>query len=69
IIWNLLSQTVLRGLSVAARRIAWRLALALRHNLVKEGAEGAEPPEEPSIALEQFNQQTLRITMLLMFAL
>lgn len=27
-IWNLLYQTVLRGLSVAARRIAWRRALA-----------------------------------------
>lgn len=69
IIWNLLYQTVLRGLSVAARRIAWRRALARRQNLVKEGAEGAEPPEEPTIALEQVNQQTLRITMLLMFAL
>ncbi|MBE9696720.1 mechanosensitive channel MscK, partial [Escherichia coli] len=49
IIWNLLYQTVLRGLSVAARRIAWRRALARRQNLVKEGAEGAEPPEEPTI--------------------
>ncbi|MFO6427446.1 hypothetical protein ACLBOM_27370 [Escherichia coli] len=43
IIWNLLYQTVLRGLSVAARRIAWRRALARLQNLVKEGA-GAEPP-------------------------
>lgn len=69
ILWNLLYQTVLRGLSVAARRIAYRRALARRQNLVKEGAEGAEPQEEPSIALEQVNQQTLRITMLLMIAL
>ena len=68
-IWNLLYQTVLRGLSVAARRIAWRRALARRQNLVKEGAEGAEPQEEPTIALEQVNQQTLRITMLVMVAL
>ncbi|MDG2830232.1 hypothetical protein P7M08_25100, partial [Vibrio parahaemolyticus] len=60
ILWNLLYQTVLRGLSVAARRIAWRRALARRQNLVKEGAEGAEPQEEPTIALEQVNQQTLR---------
>ena len=36
---------------------------------VKEGAEGAEPQEEPTIALEQVNQQTLRITMLVMVAL
>ena len=69
IIWNLLYQTVLRGLSVAARRIAYRRALARRQNLVKEGAEGAEPQEEPTIALEQVNQQTLRITMLVMVAL
>ncbi len=62
-------QTVLRGLSVAARRIAWRRALARRQHLVKEGAEGAEPQEEPTIALEQVNQQTLRITMLVMVAL
>lgn len=67
--WNLLYQTVLRGLSVAARRIAWRRALARRQHLVKEGAEGAEPQEEPTIALEQVNQQTLRITMLVMVAL
>ena len=46
ILWNLLYQTVLRGLSVAARRIAWRRALARRQNLEKEGAEGAEPQEE-----------------------
>lgn len=69
IIWNLLYQTVLRGLSVAARRIAYRRALARRQNLVKEGAEGAEPQEEPTMALEQINQQTLRITMLVMIAL
>ncbi|WP_312689096.1 mechanosensitive channel MscK [Kosakonia sp.] len=69
IIWNLLYQTVLRGLSVAARRIAYRRALARRQNMVKEGAEGAEPVEEPTIALEQVNQQTLRITMLVMIAL
>ncbi|AXW92800.1 mechanosensitive channel MscK [Cronobacter sakazakii] len=69
IVWNLLYQTVLRGLSVAARRIAYRRAVARRQNMVKEGAEGAEPVEETSLALDQVNQQTLRITMLLMFAL
>lgn len=69
IIWNLLYQTVLRGLSVAARRIAYRRALARRQNMVKEGAEGAEPVEETALALDQVNQQTLRITMLVMFAL
>ncbi|MBK4715718.1 MULTISPECIES: mechanosensitive channel MscK [Tenebrionibacter/Tenebrionicola group] len=70
IIWNLLYQTVLRGLSVAARRIAWRRALARREALEKEGAQGSnEPVEEPPLGLEQVNQQTLRITTLVMFAL
>jgi potassium-dependent mechanosensitive channel len=69
IIWNLLYQTVLRGLSVAARRIAWRRALARRQHIIKEGAEGAEPQDAPAMALEQVSQQTLRITMLLMLAL
>ena len=54
---------------MAARRIAGADALARRQNSVKEGAEGAEPQEEPTIALEQVNQQTLRITMLVMVAL
>ncbi|MDF7680367.1 mechanosensitive channel MscK [Enterobacteriaceae bacterium ESL0689] len=67
--WNLLYQTVLRGLSVAARRIAMRRALVRRQKLIKEGVEGVETQEEPVIALEQVSQQTLRITMLVMIAL
>jgi potassium efflux system protein len=35
IVWNLLYQTVLRGLSVAARRIAYRRAIARRQHQVK----------------------------------
>ncbi|NDJ58625.1 mechanosensitive channel MscK [Enterobacteriaceae bacterium 4M9] len=70
IVWNLLYQTILRGLSVAARRIAWRRALARREAMAKEGAEGSsEPVEEPPLGLDQVNQQTLRITTLAMFAL
>ena len=69
IIWNLLWHTVMRGLSVAARRIAYRRAIARRQHMVKEGAEGGEPLEEPAIGLDEVNQQTLRITMLVMFAL
>ncbi|WP_297207079.1 mechanosensitive channel MscK [uncultured Pluralibacter sp.] len=69
ICWNLLWHSVMRGLSVAARRIAYRRAIARRQNQVKEGAEGAEPVEEPAIGLDEVNQQTLRITMLVMFAL
>lgn len=69
IIWNLLYQSILRGLSVAARRIAFRRALSRRKSQAKEGPEGVEPVEEPPLALDQINQQTLRITTLTMFAL
>ncbi len=50
-IWNLLYQTVLRGLSVAARRIAWRRALARRQHLVKEGARKAPSRRRSRLSL------------------
>ncbi|OAT22080.1 mechanosensitive channel MscK [Buttiauxella noackiae] len=69
LVWNLVYQTVLRGLSVAARRMAYRRAVARRENLVKEGAEGGEPVEEPPLALDQINQQTMRLAIIALFAL
>ncbi len=49
IIWNLLYQTVLRGLSVAARRIAWRCALARRQNLVKRAQKVPNRRKNPPL--------------------
>lgn len=69
LIWNLVYQTVLRGLSVTARRMAYRRAVLRRENLVKEGAEGGEPIEEPPLALDQINQQTMRLAIIALFAL
>ncbi|WP_247870493.1 mechanosensitive channel MscK, partial [Klebsiella pneumoniae] len=47
-IWNLLYQTVLRGLSVAARRIAWRRGRGGRGPRgVERGGGGAPPPRAP----------------------
>ncbi|WBM69777.1 mechanosensitive channel MscK [Buttiauxella sp. WJP83] len=69
LIWNLVYQTVLRGLSVTARRMAYRRAVLRRENLVKEGAEGGEPVEEPPLALDQINQQTMRLAIIALFAL
>ncbi|HKN04899.1 MAG TPA: mechanosensitive channel MscK [Buttiauxella sp.] len=69
LIWNLVYQTVLRGLSVTARRMAYRRAVLRRENLVKEGAEGSEPVEEPPLALDQINQQTMRLAIIALFAL
>jgi potassium efflux system protein len=69
-LWNIVYLTALRGLSVAARRLAYRRALARRQNVAKEGAEGGEAVvEEPPLALDQINQQSLRLTTLVLFAI
>ncbi len=68
ILWNFTYQTALRGLSVAARRLAYRRALARRQsNSAKEGAEGSEAIEEQPLGLDQINQQSLRLTTLALF--
>ncbi|MHA7848087.1 mechanosensitive channel MscK [Serratia sp. D1N4] len=68
-LWNIVYQAAIRGLSVAARRLAYRRALARRQNLAKEkeGAEGSEAVEEPPLALDQINQQSLRLTTMVLF--
>lgn len=60
-VWVLLYETALRGLSVAARRLAYRRALAKRqHQQRNDNAEGTEIDDKP-ITLEQINEQTLRL--------
>ncbi|OSN03380.1 mechanosensitive channel MscK, partial [Lonsdalea iberica] len=66
IIWNVVYMATIRGLSVAARRLAYRRALARRQNTVKEGAEGSEPVPEAPLALEQISQQSLRLTTMVL---
>jgi len=61
-VWILLYETALRGLSVAARRLAYRRALAKRqHQQRNENAEGVEVSDDKPITLEQINEQTLRL--------
>ncbi|MCA6997846.1 mechanosensitive channel MscK [Dickeya solani] len=67
IVWNIVYFATIRGLSVAARRLAYRRAVARRQNLVKEGAEGSEPVPEAPLALEQISQQSLRLTTMVLF--
>ncbi|MFI8415277.1 mechanosensitive channel MscK [Serratia sp. NPDC078593] len=67
ILWNIVYLTAIRGLSVAARRLAYRRAIARRQSQMKEGAEGGEPVEEPPLALDQINQQSLRMTNMVLF--
>jgi len=68
ILWNIVNATALRGLSVAARRLAYRRALARRqNNVVKEVGEGSEAIEEAPMGLDQINQQSLRFTTMVLF--
>ncbi|WP_418384927.1 mechanosensitive channel MscK [Xenorhabdus hominickii] len=64
--WHICYQACLRGLGIAARRIAYRRAIARRQSLTKEGAEG-EVVEEPPMALDRINQQSLRLTTMVLF--
>lgn len=66
-LWVLVEASVVRGLAVAARRLAFRRALARRRAEVKEGAEGGvEVVEEPPLDMEQINQQSLRLSKLIL---
>ncbi|WP_375153271.1 mechanosensitive channel MscK [Halomonas sp. A11-A] len=66
-LWILVEAAVVRGLAVAARRLAFRRALARRRAEVKEGAEGGvEVVEEPPLDMEQINQQSLRLSKLIL---
>ncbi|MCZ0221795.1 hypothetical protein OZH70_27550, partial [Escherichia coli] len=66
--WTVIYSSAIRGLSVAARRLAYRRALARRQqNVAREGAEGLEPVEEPPLAIDQINSQSLRLTTMVLF--
>ncbi|SHF05236.1 potassium efflux system protein [Modicisalibacter ilicicola DSM 19980] len=67
-LWILVEASVVRGLAVAARRLAYRRAVARRRAQVQEGAEGGlEVVEEPPLDLDQVNQQSLRLSKLILF--
>ncbi|PMR77647.1 mechanosensitive channel MscK [Billgrantia endophytica] len=66
-LWILVEASVVRGLAVAARRLAFRRALTRRRAQVQEGAEGGlEVVEEPPLDMEQINQQSLRLSKLIL---
>ncbi|WP_194789542.1 mechanosensitive channel MscK [Pseudomonas sp. UFMG81] len=61
--WLVIEAAFVRGLSVAARRLAYQRALSKRQ-AVKEGLDGEVPIEEPTLDIEQVNQQSLRLIRL-----
>ncbi|CDF86643.1 conserved hypothetical protein [Pseudomonas knackmussii B13] len=63
-IWVVIEATFVRGLSVAARRLAYQRALSKRQNPPKENADGSEAVEEPTLNIEEINEQSLRLIRL-----
>ena len=65
VIWLVIEATFVRGLGVAARRLAYQRATAKRQAQSKDSGEGTEiVVEEPTLDIEQVNQQSLRLIRL-----
>lgn len=70
LIWSMVHRTALRGLELAARRLAWRRAVAKREQQKSnEDAEGGETVEEQPMDLEEVSQQSLRLTRIVLFGI
>ncbi len=68
--WSIIQQTAIRGLSVAARRLAHRRAVARREQLKQqEDIDATELIEEKPMDLEDINEQSLRLTKVVLFVL
>ena len=66
--WLVIEAAFVRGLAVAARRLAYQRALAKRQ-AAKEAGEGNDIViEEPTLDIEQVNQQSLRLIRLALLA-
>lgn len=63
LLWLLVDATAVRGLAVAAQRLAYKRAVAERKAEPKDTVEGVEV-EEPQLDLHQVNQQSLRLLRL-----
>ncbi|MFF7706366.1 mechanosensitive channel MscK [Pseudomonas sp. NPDC007930] len=64
-IWLVIEAMFVRGLSVAARRLAYQRALSKRQ-AAKDNGDGDPIPEEPQLDIEQVNQQSLRLIRLVL---
>lgn len=61
LLWAVIEATFIRGLGVAARRLAYQRALSKRNSQPKEGAEGGEIVDNPTLDIEQVSEQSLRL--------
>ncbi|POA30185.1 MULTISPECIES: mechanosensitive channel MscK [unclassified Pseudomonas] len=61
--WLIIEATFVRGLAVAARRLAYQRALTKRQ-AAKEAGDGEAVVEEPTLDIEKVNEQSLRLIRL-----
>ncbi|MEB0150153.1 mechanosensitive channel MscK, partial [Pseudomonas sp. CCC2.2] len=62
-LWLVIEAAFIRGLGVAARRLAYQRALSKRQ-AAKESGDGDSVIEEPTLDIEQVNEQSLRLIRL-----
>jgi len=67
--WIVIEATLIRGLTVAARRLAYQRALSKRETQTDEAMDNSESTGDTALDIEQVNQQSLRLTRLAMFGL
>ena len=66
LIWILLEAVLVRGLALAARRLAWKRAQDAKQNQPKEGLDGEVATEDMLLDISQINEQSLRLARLLL---
>ncbi|WBE25547.1 mechanosensitive channel MscK [Denitrificimonas caeni] len=66
LIWILLEAMVVRGLALAARRLAWQRAQDARQNQPKDGVEGEVATDDMVLDISQINDQSLRLARLVL---
>ncbi|WP_268801023.1 mechanosensitive channel MscK [Pseudomonas huanghezhanensis] len=67
-LWLVIEAAFVRGLSVAARRLAYQRALSKRQAAKESGDGEGALIEEPTLDIEQVNQQSLRLIRLALLA-
>ncbi|UMZ12600.1 mechanosensitive channel MscK [Pseudomonas sp. MPFS] len=63
-LWLVVEATFVRGLAVAARRLAYQRALSKRQAAKEAGENGEAVVEEPTMDIEKVNEQSLRLIRL-----
>ncbi|CAA2930571.1 mechanosensitive channel MscK [Arsenophonus endosymbiont of Bemisia tabaci] len=66
LLWYIIYHSCIRGLSIAARKLAYKRALERRHNMTREEQEN-EPITEPPMSIELISQQSLRLSSMVLF--